>query len=130
MSYVIDTHTLLWYVTNDKQLSSRVEKILDEAHHTVNSIILLPSIVLMEAIDVLEKGKVSYQIDVFLNAIQNGEQYELAPITWEIIEAYRKIHTALEIHDRLIVATAMQSNARILTKDANISKLYQQLVVW
>ena len=51
MSYVIDTHALLWYVTNNKQLSSHAEKILDEAHHTVNSIILLPSIILIEAID-------------------------------------------------------------------------------
>src|SRR3989338_7468021 len=122
MSYVIDTHALWWYVTNNKQLSSHAEKILDEAHHMVNSSIILPSIVLMEAIDVLEKGKVSYQIDDFLNAIQNGEQYELAPVTWEIIEAYRKIKAVLEIHDRLIVATALQWNARILTKDADISK--------
>ncbi|MBI4359672.1 MAG: PIN domain-containing protein [Candidatus Jacksonbacteria bacterium] len=130
MNYVVDTHTLLWYVTSDKQLSSRVEKILDEAHHKVNSIIILPSIVLMEAIDVLEKGKVSYRIDEFLNAMQNGGQYELAPISWGIIEEYRKIDTVLEIHDRLIVATALQWNARILTKDAEISKFYPQIVVW
>src|SRR3989338_7132706 len=99
MSYVIDTHALWWYVTNNKQLSSHAEKILDEAHHMVNSSIILPSIVLMEAIDILEKGKVNYQIGVFLNAIRSGEQYELSPITWDIVEAYRKIHTALEIHD-------------------------------
>lgn len=126
MSYVVDTHALLWYVTSDERLSRRVEKILDEAHH----IIIVPSIVLVEAIDILEKGKVSYQIEIFLSALKSSEHYTLAPVTWEIVELYRKLNAVLDIHDRLIVATAQYWNASILTKDKEIAQYYGERVVW
>ena len=129
MNYVIDTHTLLWYITSNEQLSKRVEHILDVSQEERTTVIV-PSIVLVEAVDILEKGKIEHQIDVFIEILKNSGAYTLAFPEWDIIEKYREINQNLDIHDRLIVATALKWDARILTKDAEILKYYGQFVVW
>ncbi len=45
MSYVLDTHALAWYLTNDKNLSAAVKEVLDSASDAQETV-FVPTIVL------------------------------------------------------------------------------------
>ena len=51
--YVVDTHPLLWYVTDDNRLSFKANLLLERAEAGEIDIIV-PAIVLIEAIDVVK----------------------------------------------------------------------------
>jgi len=42
MKYIVDTHSLVWYFTQDKRLSNKVRNIIREAEEGKNEIIFLP----------------------------------------------------------------------------------------
>jgi PIN domain nuclease of toxin-antitoxin system len=65
MRYILDTHSLVWYFVKDKRLSSKVRKIIREGEKGKHEIII-PAIVLLEAIDIQEKKKVSLKWKKFL----------------------------------------------------------------
>jgi PIN domain nuclease of toxin-antitoxin system len=55
MKYIIDTHALIWFLEGNNKLGENAKKILGDPH----SQLILPSIVLAEAIWIVEKGKTS-----------------------------------------------------------------------
>ncbi len=60
MTYLIDSHTLFWFFSDDKRLSKNAKEILDEAEEgKVN--IIIPSIIVLELMSILEK-KISKNI--------------------------------------------------------------------
>ena len=69
MRYVVDTHTLVWYFTRDEKLSSKAKEIIQEAEGGRNELII-PVIVLLEALDIQEKKKVQFNISELFNFIE------------------------------------------------------------
>ncbi len=57
MIYVTDTHSFLWYLSEDKKLSKTAKSVFDEAEKG-NATIVIPTIVLAESLHILDrKGK-------------------------------------------------------------------------
>jgi hypothetical protein len=76
----------------------------------------VPTIVLAEALAIVEKGKVEFDFQDMYQLIKNGPEFEMISFTPEILEEV--MHTEIpEIHDRIIVATAKFYRAWLLTKD-------------
>jgi PIN domain nuclease of toxin-antitoxin system len=124
----IDAHALVWYYHEDSniKLSIRVLRAILEAEE--KGIIYVSTVVLMEVLRLLEKGKYPIIFDDFLNDIEDDEAYKIVPLTTEVIKAMKNFPD-LELHDRAIVATALITDSDLITKDIEISKTYSR-VIW
>lgn len=115
MIYVVDTHVLIWYFIGSKRLKRELKGKMDEVRNKGGRL-LVPTIVLAEALAIAEKGKVEFDFHEMYQRVKKEIEFEIAGFTSEILEEVMrtKIH---EIHDRIIVATANFYSAGILTKD-------------
>lgn len=122
--YIVDTHTLLWYLDTDKRLGSTAKRILDDR----STRFLLPAIALAEALFILERGRGQYAVNEerLLASIRADSRIRIVALGQRILDLTLQCKAIDEMHDRQIVATALfiQScgfTTAILTKDANIT---------
>ena len=115
MIYVFDTHVLIWYFIGSKRLKRKLKERIEEVRNTGGRL-LVPTIVIAEALAIAEKGKVEFDFQGMYQLIKDEPEFEIVGFTPEIMEEI--MHTEIpEIHDRIIVATAKFYRAGLLTKD-------------
>ena len=51
MIYVTDTHSFLWYLSEDKRLSKNAKSVFDKAEND-SAVIVIPTIVLAESLQI------------------------------------------------------------------------------
>lgn len=129
--YIIDTHTLLWYIADDPLLGKSAGIILDDRA----SELVLPAIALAEACFIIGRGKVSLSLSDLLAAIDTDTRITFIPLDRAIIERTTALTVIGEMHDRQIVATALVLAAQgetvaVLTRDSNITTSGVVSVVW
>jgi len=115
MIYVLDTHILIWYFIGSKRLKTKLKEKIDEARKRGDRL-LVPTIVLAEALSIAERGKVEFDFQRMYHLIKDEAEFEIVNFTSEILEEAMQIKIP-EIHDRIIVATAKFYKAGILTRD-------------
>lgn len=103
IQYIIDTHTLLWYVADDRALGKNAGTVLDDP----SSELILPAIVFAEACFIVERGKVSLSLPALIAAIDSDERITFVSLDRTIIERTITLTALGEMHDRQIVATAL-----------------------
>jgi len=118
MDYVTDTHSILWYFTEDPRLSKRSLEIFEGTVR--EGFIIIPAVVLAEIMFIAKKGRITLTFEETLRKIERYENFDLAPLDVDILKVANKIEANLEMHDRLIVATALYFNATLITKDRRI----------
>ena len=124
--YVIDTHPLLWYVTADTQIGSQAKLLIEKAEAGEIKMII-PAIVLIEAIDIIVKQRVIYNIDDLLDWIDQIPYHEIKNLDWDIITLFKNYTSPdpKESHDKIIIITAQYfGNVPIITKDPHIQQSY------
>jgi len=127
--YVVDTHPLLWYVTDDNRLSFKANLLLERAEAGEIDIIV-PAIVLIEAIDVVNKKRIICNIDDLLQLIYQTPQFIIKNLDIDIINLFRNYfpptpNIKLKSHDKIIVVTAQFfNNLPIITKDPDIQNVH------
>ena len=127
--YVVDTHPLLWYVSGDTRIGSRAKVIIEKAEAGEINIIV-PAIVLIEAIDILNKKRIIYNIDDLLQWVDQSPQLIIKNLDIDIINSFRNYfppipNTKLKSHDKIIVITAQFfNNLPIITKDPDIQNVH------
>jgi PIN domain nuclease of toxin-antitoxin system len=128
MDYVTDTHSILWYFTEDPRLSKRA---FDVFEGTVREgFIIIPAVVLAEIMFIAKKGRITLTFEETLKKIERYENFDLAPLDVDILKVANKIEADLEMHDRLIVATALYFNATLITKDRQIGNASICPTIW
>ncbi len=128
--HVIDTHSLLWYVSADSRISSEAKAAIDRAEAGEINIIV-PAIVLIEAIEIIRKGKVVYNIDELLQQINQRANFIVKNLDSDIITLYKNYSLSLKLdsHDKIIIVTAQYfGNIQIITKDDDIQKVYSSII--
>lgn len=120
MTYVVDTHVLVWYFTGSKRLNRDLKEKIDEIRNEGDRLIV-PTIVLAEALYIAEKGRVKFDFQRMYEILKRETEFEIAGFTAEILEAAIPLKI-LELHDRIVVATADFYRAGIITKDKIILK--------
>ncbi|MCD6121960.1 MAG: type II toxin-antitoxin system VapC family toxin [Spirochaetales bacterium] len=122
MIYFLDTHTWIWWNMNPQKLSQRVKEIIGDIN--VYKEILLSAISPWEFSKLLEKERLSISCNPedWINTALNMPKLRLVPLS--PVLSYRSTVLPQPFHndsaDQIIVATAREENATILTKDGRI----------
>lgn len=128
MNFVTDTHSLVWYFTDDKRLG---KKALKSFEGTVKSgYIIIPTIVLAEIQFISRNGRISLSFSETLARIETTGNFEVAPLDMEVLKRADGIKSNLEMHDKLIVATALCYDAGLITRDVQITKSKIVRTIW
>ena len=125
MKYLLDTHTLLWYLNDDENLSEKAHKIID-TEDCFYCKVALWEIAIKQSL-----GKLKYKKSIpEIVAMCRQENFLSIPINENHIEC---IKTLDFIHrdpfDRLLIAIAQAENMTIITRDTIIQK-YPVSTVW
>lgn len=116
---ILDTHSLVWYFDRDsrKKLSQMALKTIQEVEQT--GTIYVSLITLFEILDLAEKGRISLEYKEVLLLLKKNTAYQIIPVTNEILDLAFP-YEGLEIHDRIIVATAKFTDSVLVSKDTDI----------
>ena len=127
MSYLIDTHTLLWYFKGDSQLSIKAKDILeDEKKDKYVSIVSIWEIAVKLTIEKI-------QLDYPFSDIVHKLSFEKIGILNVSFKHTQQI-ISLPLHhrdpfDRMIIAQSITEDLTIISKDKNFS-LYPIKLLW
>ena len=124
MRAVLDSHALFWYLTADHKLSSRA-RLAIESYETI----IVPTIVLLESFEIcLAKGRLNL-FNELLDSIPT-DTLIVYPLDLSLVRSYAKIPKGkIDMHDRIILATAQSLDLSLITKDEELSKVYSK-VIW
>lgn len=121
MIYILDTHVLIWYFIGSKRLHKELHRKIDEVRNK-NGRLLVPTIVLAEALDISEKERITFGFEEMYRLIKEEPEFEIVGFGREVMHEVTKIKEIKEIHDRIISATARFYQVGIMTKDRIIGE--------
>ena len=130
--YVLDAHALVWYLEANPRLGQNAKAIIDDP----SSELVLPVIALAEAAWVVEHGRSAIpDTQTLLSRVQADSRLTIAALTLETLRHSLSLQRIPELHDRLIVATALlmrsaEQDVTLLTKDAVITSAGVVLCAW
>lgn len=128
-TYVADAHSLIWFIAQDERLSKLAERVLDQAEQAEVQV-LVPTIVLAEITYIAQKKKVNVAMDEVLRRIEEGDGFAVVPFDFAIFRTMLSLPQNLEIHDRIIGATARSHKAKLITKDQVLRDSQEIETVW
>ncbi|OKH17693.1 type II toxin-antitoxin system VapC family toxin [[Limnothrix rosea] IAM M-220] len=132
-SVIADTHTIIWYLSNNEKLSATAGTALS-ASIAQGDNIFVSAISLIEITYLIEKGRLANEAITSLKAaIQDPAiGIELIPIDIEIATAIAQIDrdTVSDMPDRIIAATALTLDLPLVTRDGKIQKALNIKTIW
>ena len=131
---VLDTHTLIWWVNGDEQLSDRARKAIEEEISSENGQVFISTITAWEIALLVEKGRLALTLDVkdWIDTVTAIEGVRFVPVDNEVaIQSGRlpgDFHP--DLADRMIVALARRLSAALITSDSKILAYKQVKTIW
>ena len=129
MSFVADTHALLWWFTDSPKISPTVSKIFERCERG-EIIIYIPSIVLAEALSVFEKKRIDFDFKKLFRMLQEAENFIVTPLDLPILQKMIDVKEVTELHDKIIVSTAKFLKVPLLTKDKILHNISSIKTIW
>lgn len=132
MKYLLDTHTWIWWNMNPVNLSDKVRQVIADSEKY--SELLLSAISPWEFCKLLEKKKlgISCPPEEWLKQALDMPKFRLVELT--PIIAYRSTSLPQPFHndpgDQILIATAREENATLLTKDGKILQYSHVKTLW
>jgi len=119
MTYIIDTHILIWLLDKNKRLSPKYREILSNNNHTF----IISAIVLAEIKHMIAIKRIDIKFESVIKYLGECNNCVVYPINEDVVE---HMPEGLDIHDALIVATGLiykdflGEDVYILTGDESI----------
>lgn len=129
--FVVDTHALVWFLGEDRRLSSLALEILTEAE-LGNVQVLVPTLVLAELTYISQNKKLKYPVKVseILDKIDQGDGFTIVSFDLATFEILLTLPQDWEIHDRIIAATAIYYKAKLITRDEILQTSDKINTIW
>lgn len=122
MSYLLDTHILIWWFTKNKRLSKKVSQLIDQVspeNPLLLSEITLWEIAMLKSLDRIELDRPLREWLEIATAPPYIKRERLTPaIATEVAQFPKGFHR--DPADRIIVATAKVLGATLVTTDKKI----------
>lgn len=128
-TYVVDAHSLVWFIAGDNRLSWNANKILEQAEES-KAQILIPTVVLAEITHISRKKRVTITIDELLEHINQSSGFVIVPFDFPIFQTMLKLPKEWEIHDLIIGATARYYKSKLITKDGVLQNSLEIETIW
>jgi PIN domain nuclease of toxin-antitoxin system len=129
MTYVIDTHPLVWFLEGSPRLSTAAQNALIDTTAQV----VVPTIVLAEITFLYARHRIAIDLPHVLAHMASAANCLVYPLDVAVVE---RLPTTLNIHDAIIVATALvfrdvlSESTAVVTKDADITTSGLVNVLW
>ena len=129
MTVITDTHALVWYFMDDQRLGKQAAELFDSKKDDV--LIIVPTIVVLaELLYISRKGRITMSFENTLKMIEESANFDVASLDLGIIRIANTIVPDLEMHDSLIVSTAIHYGVGLITKDQEIIKSGLVNIYW
>ncbi len=116
MRLLLDTHALLWWLSDDRRLGQRARTLIGDAGNDI----LVSIASLWEIVVKLRVGKLEAEIDAIERAIVR-DGFERLPIAPAHLSALAKLPTHhRDPFDHLLIAQAIIEDAVFLSEDQNV----------
>lgn len=129
---VADTHVIIWHALKPELLSSKARKAIREANRQDG--IIFCEISLWEIAMLMKKGRLSVEVGYpeFIRLVSHSNRYVFKGISPEIAELSTQLlsDTAKDPADRIISATAVIENAKLVTSDKALRKAETVPTIW
>ena len=129
MTFITDTHALVWFIEGNRQLSIPARNALADPRAEI----VIPTIVLVEVLFLYSKKRIKVELNQIRSQIINARNCTVYPLDEEVVS---HIPLNLDIHDAIICATAivfrdlLGHEVKIVTKDEAIIKAGIVETVW
>ncbi len=132
MSYLLDSHVMLWAIFDKKKLSAKVRKILENPDEEIFvSAVTFWEISLKYALGKLELDGVEPS---GLSALTEEIGFAFLPLQPDVAAGYHKLNATWhrDPFDRMLIWQALHNNFTLLSKDDNVSRYTSEglKVVW
>lgn len=125
--YILDTHTLFWYLTASPKLSHKAKDIIEKVLISGGKVII--SVITLAELYYLNE-KIGKPLDFFSECKKLEEKLEIIPIETADILSFGKLDAIEEMHDRLIAGLVSKMDGILITKDEAIRASKKVKVLW
>ena len=119
MIYIVDTHALIWHLTNSPRLGNGARELLSDTAATF----VIPTIVLAEARFLSMRGRVPLAWEETISRLDADPRCVVYPLDRTVVD---HLPPGLNIHDGIICATALVckdalgEEVQVITRDERI----------
>lgn len=129
---ILDTHTLVWMVASPEKLSRKARNVIEK--ETKKKAVLVSSISMWEICMLVQKRRLRFNIepDVWLQRVESLPFLKFVPVDNRIAELSVNLPGTLHSDpaDRMIIATAIENGATLVTSDKRILKYPRVRSIW
>jgi PIN domain nuclease of toxin-antitoxin system len=116
---VIDTHTLIWYLTKDRKLSPSASAIFAAAERGETQLVI-SAIVMAELFYASAKWRLFPDFAAMFADLQDKPYFQFASFTPQDVLGFATDRIVPEMHDRIITGLARRLGVPIITSDPAI----------
>ncbi len=130
---VLDTHTLLWWLTGRTRSLGRAARGFVERVDNGTAVAHVPSLVLVEVSEAVRRGVITLgeSFDVFVQRLENTpSRYRVVPLDAAVVARSHELLCIPERGDRLIAATARHLGLPLVTRDRELARAINEDVIW
>jgi PIN domain nuclease of toxin-antitoxin system len=132
MMITIDTHVIIWDALKPEKLTSKAKKAIETANQTDG--IIFCDISLWEIAMLMQKKRIEVDTTCleFINLLKASNNYIFQDITPEIAELSAQLPQDINLDpaDRIIAATSIITNTRLVTADKNLRQSKKIRTIW
>jgi predicted nucleic acid-binding protein len=127
--YVADAHALGWYFTDDSRLGQEAARVFERSERG-ECLILVPTVVLAELFHISRKRRIALDFAELLRKVEEKGNFVVTELDLAVIKKLPDTHPLTELHDQIIVATALLYEAKVLTRNGPIRDSGLVKTVW
>lgn len=128
MRYLADTVAIVRHFAKAGKIGKRAKQILRDADKGQNTI-LISIVSMIEIMYLSERNKIPLDLKKMKHKLRGLDNYGIVDLDLDIVETATTLQ-GLELHDRLIVSSALFLNVPILTSDQVIKNAGMIDVIW
>lgn len=126
MTYLVDTHVLLWRLLEPRRLSRKARDIFSRETERL----VVPTVVMLEIQYLVEIGKVEIDLNEVLEVVQADPRYRFIAYDEPAMLQSLQLTSTRDPFDRVILSHALARGIPILTRDRWMHRQAPHLAVY